>query len=111
MLGFLLRMARAIVHRVLAQLTQQLNVVRQQAYRPMRVMARQVAGGSIWRGKGADAFVEEVQSLLMPHTRHVANHITLFHRHLGHAVETIDRADKQVQKLATGLGDLFKGVY
>ena len=111
MFGFLLRMARAVVFRVLAQLTQQLNVVRQQAYRPMQVMARLVAGGSIWRGNGADAFVEEVQSLLMPRCRHVAGHISLFHRHLSHAVETIDRADKQVHKLATGLGDVFKGIY
>ena len=54
MFGFLLRFARQVVAGVMSQLTQQMNIVQQQAYRPMQMMVQQVTGG-VWIGKGADA--------------------------------------------------------
>ena len=62
---FLIRMARAILQRVLSELMQVLNIVREQALAPMRMMVQQVTGG-IWIGQGANAFVEEVSSLMIP---------------------------------------------
>jgi hypothetical protein len=63
--SMLLRFARKVVGNVLSQLTKQLNVVQEMAYQPMQQMVQQVTSG-VWVGKGADAFVEEVSSIMMP---------------------------------------------
>lgn len=65
MMDKLLRFARQVVANVLSQLTQQLNIVQQQALQPMRTMIQQVTGG-VWVGDGANAFVQEVSSLMIP---------------------------------------------
>lgn len=110
MFGFLLRFARQVVAGVMSQLTQQMNVVQQQAYRPMQMMVQQVTGG-VWVGRGADAFVQEVQSLMMPNTNQVIQTITKTHRDLQRAIDVIDRADQQVNQKVNALGDLFHGIF
>ena len=106
----LIRMARRILQNVLSQLTQQLNVVRDQALSPMRMMVQQVMGG-IWIGQGANAFVEEVSSLMIPGVGQVMSQISTTTRNINHAVEVIDEADKKVQGMANSLSDVFGRIY
>ncbi|HRW06765.1 MAG: hypothetical protein KDE53_23565 [Caldilineaceae bacterium] len=110
MFGFLLRFARQVVAGVMSQLTQQMNIVQQQAYRPMQMMVQQVTGG-VWIGKGADAFVQEVQSMMMPNTNTIIQTITKTHRDIQRAIDVIDRADRQVQQKVNGLADLFNSIF
>jgi hypothetical protein len=110
MFGILLRLARQVVAGVMSQLMQQMNIVQQQAYRPMEMMVQQVVGG-VWVGKGADAFVQEVQSLMMPNTDQIIQHITRTHRDIQRAVDIIDRADRQVQQRVNALGDVFNAIF
>lgn len=106
----LLHFARKIVESVSAGLMQQLNIVQDQAYKPMQMMVQQVVGG-VWKGQGADAFVQEVQSLAMPNVNVISNHITVFDRNLKNAVEVIDRADQEVNNKVKALADVFGGVF
>jgi hypothetical protein len=106
----LLRLARQVVQGVLSQLTQQLNIVREAALAPMRAIIQQVTGG-VWKGDGANAFVEEVSSLMIPGVGQVAEHITIMHRNLQRAVDVIDRADAQVNTKVNSLADIFDGIY
>jgi uncharacterized protein YukE len=106
----LLRFARQIVAGVASQMTQQINMVQQQAFRPMQLVVQQVTGG-IWIGKGADAFVQEVQTLVMPKTNSIIQTVTKTQRDLQHAVDVIDRADQQVRQRANALADVFKAIY
>ena len=106
----LIRMARRILQNVLSQLTQQLNVVRDQALSPMRMMVQQVMGG-IWIGQGANAFVEEVSSLMIPGVGQVMDHITFMNTNLQRASEIIDAADQRVQGMANSLGDTFGAIF
>lgn len=106
----LIRMARRILQNVLSQLTQQLNVVRDQALSPMRMMVQQVTGG-IWIGQGANAFVEEVSSLMIPGVGQVMDHITFMNTNLQRASEIIDAADQRVQGMANSLGDTFGAIF
>jgi hypothetical protein len=110
MMGKLLRFARQVVANVLSQLTQQLNIVQNQAMQPMRVMIQQVTGG-VWVGDGANAFVQEVSSLMIPGVGKVGENITTMQRDLNRAIEVMDRADQQVNNMVRGLADVFNGIY
>lgn len=108
MFGFLMRFARKIVDGVLSQLTQQLNIVQEMAMAPMRLMVQQVVGG-VWRGNGANAFVQEVSNLMIPGVGKVASTITGLSTNLKHAQSVIDRADEEVTKIVKSkITDTFK---
>ena len=97
-MNFLFRFARQVVDGVLSQLTSQLNVVQDMAMAPMRAMVQQVVGG-VWRGNGANAFVQEVNSLMIPGVGRVAQTITGLNGNIRKAQGIIESADQQVSKL------------
>lgn len=106
--ALLLRMARAVLESVLKGLTEQLNVVEEMAMAPMKLMIQQVVGG-VWKGRGADAFVEEVTNLLIPNIGTVKEQISTTHANLIFAREVIDRADEEVDRLVKSrLFDAFQ---
>jgi hypothetical protein len=106
----LLRFARAMVQQALSQLTQQLNIVQDQAYKPMQMMVQQVTNG-VWVGKGADQFVQEVTSLAMPNVDRIGQQIVRTQQNINFAIDTIDKADEQVRAKVNALGDLFGAIY
>jgi hypothetical protein len=97
-LNFLFRFVRKVVEGVLSQLMQQLNVVQELAMAPMRAIIQQVVGG-VWRGEGANAFVQEVSTMMIPGVGRVADTITTLNRNLTFAQNAIDRADEEVSKI------------
>lgn len=110
MIGALIRFARKVVENVLSQLMQQFNVVQEQAFSPMQAMVQQVMDG-VWVGKGADAFVEEVSSIMMPGVGKIGDGISIFSKNITNAIDVMDRADEQVSNIVNGLGDLFGGIF
>jgi hypothetical protein len=97
----LIRLARKVLDNVLSQLMQQFNVVQDQALAPMRAFIQAVTGG-VWIGNGANAFVEEVSSLMIPGVGRVSEQINTMHGNLGKARDIIDRADEEVDRLVKG---------
>lgn len=110
MISVLLRFARQVVQNVLSQLTQQFNVVQEQAYSPMQAMVQQVTDG-VWVGKGADAFVEEVSGLMMPGVGKIGDGINVFSKNITNAMDVMDRADDQVAGIVNALGDIFDSIF
>lgn len=110
LLQILIRIARSVVQNVLSQLTKQLNVVQEQAFSPMQAMVQQVTGG-VWVGKGADAFVEEVSSLMMPGVGRIGEGIGTYSRNIQNALDVMDRADEQVSGVARGIADIFGAIF
>lgn len=109
MFGFLIRMARQAVDQVLSQLTQQLNIVHTSGLDPMAKIVETVSGGTIWKGEGANAFVDEVSHLMIPGVGRVGEHITHMSRNVQAARDVIERADQEVNQLVSGrLFDQFK---
>lgn len=108
--SLLLKFARRVVSSVMSQLMQQQNIVESMAYKPMEAMVQQVVGG-VWTGKGADAFVQDVTTILMPKSTKISENINKFNQDLQTSVDVIDQADKQVNNLANGLSDVFGSVY
>ena len=109
MFGALIRFARKIVEGVLGDLGRQLNIVQELAYKPMQVMVQTVVGGA-WVGKGADAFVQEVSSIMMPNATKIADTIIKQQKNIQFACDTMDRCDKQVRSKVNGLADIFSQV-
>lgn len=109
-MSVLLRFARSVVQNVLGQLTQQFNVVQEQAFSPMQAMVQQVTDG-VWVGKGADAFVEEVSSIMMPGVGKIGDGINVFSKNIQNAIDVMDTADEQVSGFVNSLGDIFGGIF
>lgn len=106
----LIRLARAILNSVITQLNQQFDIVQDQALTPLRNMIQAVTGG-IWRGRGADAFVDEVSSLMIPGIGVVGENITAVNKNIQRAIDVMDRADSQVNTMVNSLGDVFGNIY
>ena len=104
----LMKLARQVLQGILSQLMNQLNVVEQQALQPLRQMIQEVTNG-IWIGEGANAFVEEIQNMMIPDTTKITQHIRTVHTNLQFAQQVIDQADTKVSRLVKSrLHDAFK---
>lgn len=104
----LIRLALKVVENVLSQLTKLLNGVQEQAFAPLKAIVGQVTGG-VWIGKGADAFVDELSSLMIPGVGRVIEHISKTSSNIQTAKEIIQRADEEVDRLVQSrLSDGFK---
>lgn len=106
----LLKFARKVVDHVMSQLTQQLRIVTDQALSPMQMMVQQVQGG-VWRGQGADRFVQEVSSMMMPDTQRVGDTITTLNKNIRFAMDRIDQADAKASTSFQQLGDVFSKIF
>lgn len=104
----MLRFVRGLVGSCCAGLIQQLGVVEEQAMNPMKLIVEQVQGGTVWKGEGANAFVEEVQSISIPGVGQIGEHISFLNTNIKAAEEIMDRADEAVDRLIKGrLLDIF----
>jgi hypothetical protein len=103
----LMRLARKVLENVLGQLTQQFNVVQEQALAPIRMIVQSVTDG-MWKGDGADAFVQEVSSLMIPGVGKVGSNITSMNSKLQQARDIMDQADQAVSRIVSSkLEDVF----
>ena len=100
----------AVVQQVLSGLTQQLNVVQNEALAPVRAIVSQVVGGA-WVGNGANALVQEVSSLVIPGVGKVGQTITTMQRNINSAINVVDRADAEVNRMVGSLSDVFGSIY
>lgn len=107
----LLRFARAEVDRVIGKLTQQVNIVEELAHGPMRAMVKEVEGGQLWRGRGADAFVRDVSTMMVPGVGKIKDQVQTFQGNLQRASQTIEQADQQAQRLINECVDKFDTIY
>jgi len=109
-LSSLLRFARSIVQGVLNQINQQMNIVQQSAMTPVNQMVQQVTGG-IWRGKGADAFVQEMQIEVLPAFSNLLGGIGRTNTHINRAMEILHSADANGASKVNSLVDVFRSIF
>ena len=110
MISVLIRIARAVLKMVVQQLMQQFNLLQEEVMAPMRQMVQQVTDG-VWIGEGANAFVEEVSSLMIPGVGKVADDVDFFRNGLMKAEEIMDNADNQAASKVGGLLGVFQGIF
>jgi len=106
----LMKIAKAVLQQVLQGLQQQLKTVEDEAMQPMRQVLEQVSNG-VWKGVGADAFVDEVSSIHLPGAGVVREQINTFHGNLVRAAEIMEEADKKASQSANQVVELFRKVF
>lgn len=106
----LIRMARQILESVLSQLTQQFNVVQEQALSPVRAIVQEVTGG-VWKGESANAFVQQASSMTIPGIGTVCDNITFMNTNIQYAMDVVDQADAAVHSKVDELADTFDNIY
>lgn len=105
-----IRFALRVVESVTAELARQINVVEEEALNPLKVIVQSVTDG-VWRGKGADAFVEEVSNLAIPGLGQVGDGIRTFQGNVERASQIMTEADAQASQLVQGVVDKFGDVF
>jgi WXG100 family type VII secretion target len=90
----------------IAGIRQVVQTVEQAALAPISAMAQQVVGG-VWKGDGADAFVNELMNIATPKLQKMNQAATLYHTNIGKSRDTIQQADQKVAGLAKNLEEPF----
>lgn len=106
MIGFLLRIARAVVNSVIQTINAQINLIQDAITAPLRAMVQQVLGG-IWRGEGANRFVQEMTNEVIPQLVNIGNINLNFSSLIRRSLDIMDRADRQATAKANELFDVF----
>lgn len=103
----MLRMVGDMVGNVVSQLGSQSQTVDGDVMGPVKAIVEQVTGG-MWVGKGADAFVEEVATMLIPGIGQILEQIGSMSGNIQFAQDTIEQADQSAsQQILGGLEQAF----
>ena len=108
MFGFLLRLARQALEGALSGIMAQKMTVLDQVINPAKAIIGVVQGGDVWRGNGADKFVEDVSTMIMPGLQKSHDHIERTHRNISHARDVMNTGENMVESTVSGLVDTFK---
>ncbi len=95
--GRLLIVRRAVLNRVLTEILRLATVLEDQVTKSLKEVVQQVLGG-IWRGPGAEAFVQEASSLLIPDLGYITNDLRSTSVDIATARDAIDQADEAGQQ-------------
>jgi len=110
--SMLLHMARQVLEgQVKPGLKQQLDQLENAVKNPIKGIAELVSGGSIWKGKSSQVFVQVVNNRVMKGLNVSSQHIITTQRNIQRAVEIMDRADAEVNSQVNSLADTFASIY
>ncbi|HRV91765.1 MAG TPA: hypothetical protein P5526_06350 [Anaerolineae bacterium] len=106
--SFLMRLARKLLESALGQLTKQFNVIDDQVLNPLNKIVDIVSGGA-WIGEGANAFMDEINTLVIPKVTSIGTEIDVTKTLVIKAEDLIVQADERVSQLVNSqLVDAFK---
>ena len=107
----LIKIAKQVVKGVQAGIMQQVNIVDTAVKAPVNAMIGQVVGG-VWKGEGADAFVEVCKNLVLPEAESIMSTGRTMSGGIGQALDIMERADNQATGFINDLvGSYFKTIY
>ncbi|MCU0497382.1 MAG: WXG100 family type VII secretion target [Anaerolineae bacterium] len=105
----LLKIARMVLQQVLNQITQQLNIVEDQVKARLEGFVKEVVGG-VWKGDGANRFVDEISSEAIPMLGNLAESIVNIGSSIRSAEQIMDQADARCRQIAESLTSVFEGI-
>jgi uncharacterized protein YukE len=97
------------VQDVVSQVTQQANQV-EDVVGGIRGGMQPIMGGA-WVGQGAQAFIEEVNSRLIPQIMQLISSISGFGGGITSALDRIGQADNDVFGVVGNIGDIFDSIF
>lgn len=110
MFGRIFKFARSIVESSIGQILQQVRIVEEQATTPIRNMVNSVVGG-VWRGDGADRFVEEMNNEVIPLLVGISGLNSGYADGIRKSMDIMEQAEKQASSAAQQLFDVFNNIF
>jgi len=104
-----LKFARSVVDGIAGQILQQTGILEDVAGQ-FRSMLQPVMNGA-WTGDGAEAFISEVQSRLIPEIMALIASIGGFSASLNFSTDIIDQTDDKALNVVDQLGDVFDRIF
>jgi len=106
MFGGIFKLMFHIVEGVINQILSQVKIIEDAVTNPLKAIISQVTGG-IWKGDGADRFVQEMTSEVIPSLVNIMNVNQGYASAIRHSVERMQQAEQQAAKAAQTLLDVF----
>jgi hypothetical protein len=101
---------RNLVNGIMSQVTAQVNMIQDAVTSPLRGLVNQVMGG-MWKGEGANRFVAEMTSEVIPMLVNIMGFNTNFVSALKRAADRMDQAERQANSRAQQLFDVFNKIF
>jgi len=95
---------------VVGQLMTQVTNINDQITSPINNMINNVTGG-IWVGKGADAFVDEIRTQVLPAVANLVASIAGVGGNINQASSIFDELENAVSGIFDGIGDFFGSIF
>lgn len=99
-----------LVNNVINQVLQQVNIIQDAVTSPLRAIINQVTGG-IWKGDGANRFVQEMTSEVIPMLVNIMGFNTNFANAIKKSQDTMQQAVNQATSQAQTLMDVFGQIF
>ena len=99
-----------VVQSVVGQILSQVTNIEEAITSPIRSIVDQITNG-IWIGKGADAFVQEMGSVVLPMVTRLVESLMGFNSGIGGASSIMDQLEDAVSGLFGGLGDFLGSIF
>lgn len=101
---------RNLVNNVISQIMQQVNIVQDAVTAPLRAMVNQVLAG-IWKGNGAERFVGEMTSEVIPMLVNIMGINTGFANAIKRMQDRMEQSERQASSQAQTLFDIFGKIF
>lgn len=97
------------VQDVVSQVTQQANMV-EEMMNTVRTGMQPIMGGA-WVGQGAEGFIEEVETRLIPEIMALIASVMGFGGGITQALDLVSQADSDVFNVVGGVADIFDTIF
>jgi hypothetical protein len=109
-MGRIFKFMRNLVNNIMNQVLQQVNMIQDAVTSPLRAFVNQVMGG-MWRGEGANRFVAEMTSEVIPMLVNIMGFNTNFVNAIKRTVDRMEQAERMASSRAQQLFDVFNKIY
>ncbi len=99
-----------VVDGVINQIMSQVKIIEEAVTSPLRALVGQVTGG-IWRGDGADKFVQEMTSEVIPMLVNIMNVNNSYSSAIRRSIDRMNQAEQQAAQAANTLMEVFGQIY
>jgi uncharacterized protein YukE len=110
MFGRIFKFFRSMVSGIINQIMQQVNIIQEAVTSPLRALVNQVMGG-IWKGDGAQRFVDEMMNEVIPALVNIAGINNNYADAIKKTMDRMEQAEREATSIASGLFDVFSKIF
>lgn len=110
MFGGLFKFVEDLIGNMINQIMKQINVIQDAVTSPLRGLVNEVMGG-VWKGEGANRFVQEMLSEVIPMLVNITGFGSNYANAISKAQNRMNQAINQATSKAQTLFDVFNGIF